>query len=65
VADLLRQKGGELVSLLTYYRVPGENRGEVYFRVKGLSAEAVAAIQTELASRFEIIYVIPEVTEAK
>jgi acetoin utilization protein AcuB len=60
VADLLRQKGGELVSLLTYYRVPGENRGEVYFRVKGLSAKAVAAIQAELASRFEIIYVIPE-----
>jgi hypothetical protein len=48
------------VSLLTYYRVPGEKRGEVYFRVKGLSAEAVAAIQAELASRFEIIYVIPE-----
>ena len=42
------------------YRVPGEKRGEVYFRVKGLSAEAVAAIQAELASRFEIIYVIPE-----
>ena len=60
VADLLRQKGGELVSLLTYYRVPGENRGEVYFRVKGLSAKAVAAIQAELASRFEIIYIIPE-----
>ncbi len=27
VADLMRERGGRLVSLLTYYRTPEENRG--------------------------------------
>ena len=60
VADLMRARGGRLVSLMTYYRSPEENRRDVYLRVKGLSPEAVAAVQAELAARFEIIYVIQD-----
>ncbi len=58
VADLMRAQGGRLVSLLTYYRSPEENRREVYIRVKNLAPAAVAAIKAELATRFEVIYVI-------
>jgi acetoin utilization protein AcuB len=65
VADMLRAKGGRLVSLLTYYRTPEENQRDVYIRVKDLSPEAVAEIQTEMAARFEIIYVIQEGTGAQ
>ena len=57
VADLLRGRGGRLVSLLTYYRSPEENVREDYIRVKNLSPEAVDAAKAELASRFEILYV--------
>ena len=60
VADLMRAKGGRLVSLLTYYRSPEENVRDVYIRVKNLSPEAVAAVKAELAARFEVIYVIQE-----
>ncbi len=60
VADLMRAKGGRLLSLLSYYLSPEENRREVYVRVKNLSPEAVAAIQAELAARFEVLYVIKE-----
>jgi acetoin utilization protein AcuB len=60
VVDMMWAREGRLVSLLTYYRSPGETRREVYIRVKGLSPEAVAAIRAELAGRFEIIYVIGE-----
>jgi hypothetical protein len=60
VADLMRARGGRLLSLLSYYRSPEENLREVYVRVKNLSPEAVAAIQAELAARFEILYVTRE-----
>ncbi|MGA8572514.1 MAG: CBS and ACT domain-containing protein [Desulfobaccales bacterium] len=60
VADLMRAKGGRLISLLSCYLSPEENRREVYVRVKNLSPEAVAAIQTELTARFEVLYVIRE-----
>ncbi|MGD0216295.1 MAG: CBS and ACT domain-containing protein [Desulfobaccales bacterium] len=60
VADLMRAKGGRLLSLLSCYLSPEENLREVYVRVKNLSPEAVAAIQAELAARFEVLYVIQE-----
>jgi hypothetical protein len=56
----MRARGGRLLSLLSYYRSPEENLREVYVRVKNLSPEAVAAIQAELAARFEILYVTRE-----
>jgi acetoin utilization protein AcuB len=60
VADLLRGKGGRMVSLLTYYRDPDENLRDVYIRVKNLSPEDVVKAKAELGARFEILYVIQE-----
>jgi acetoin utilization protein AcuB len=60
VADLLRAKGGRMVSLLTTYPSPEENLRDVFIRVKNLSPAAVAAARTELASRFQLLYVIEE-----
>jgi len=57
MADLLRARGGRMVSLLTYYRSPEENVREVYIRVKNLSPEGVEAARAELAARFEVLYV--------
>jgi acetoin utilization protein AcuB len=60
VADLLRAKGGRMVSLLTTYPAPEQNLRDVYIRVKNLPPEAVAAAKAELGSRFQLLYVIEE-----
>jgi acetoin utilization protein AcuB len=60
VADLMRAKGGRLVSLLTTYPAPEQKLRDVYIRVKDLTPEAVAAIEKELAARFQLLYVIQE-----
>jgi acetoin utilization protein AcuB len=60
VVDLLRARGARFVSLLSSYTAAQEGFRDVYIRVKNLSPEAVAAAQQELASRFQVLYVIPE-----
>jgi acetoin utilization protein AcuB len=60
VADVLRGRGGRMVSLLTYYRSPEENVREVYIRVKNLSPEAVETAKADLGARFELLYVKTE-----
>ena len=60
VADSLRARGGRMVSLLTTYPIPEGNLRDVYIRVKNLSPEAVEAARAELASRFQLLYVIQE-----
>jgi acetoin utilization protein AcuB len=60
VADSLRARGGRMVSLLTTYPSPESNLRDVYLRVKNLSPEAVEAARAELASRFQLLYVIQE-----
>jgi len=57
VADLLRAKGGRMVSLLTAYKEPSEKIREVYVRVKNLSPEAIEAAKGELAAKYELHYV--------
>src|SRR4030042_973036 len=47
VADLLRAKGGRMVSLLTTYPAPEQNLRDVYIRVKNLSPAAVEAAKAE------------------
>jgi acetoin utilization protein AcuB len=59
-ADLLRAKGGRMVSLLTAYPSPESNQREVYIRVKNLSVEAVEAVRADLAARYKLLYVIQE-----
>ncbi len=58
VVDLLRARGARFVSLLSSYATSQEGYRDVYIRVKNLAPEAVAAAQAELASRFEVLYVI-------
>jgi acetoin utilization protein AcuB len=58
VVDLLRARGARFVSLLSSYATSQEGYRDVYIRVKNLAPEAVAAAQAELASRFQVLYVI-------
>jgi acetoin utilization protein AcuB len=60
VVDLLRARGARFVSLLSSYATSQEGYRDVYIRVKNLSPEAVAAAQEELASRYQVLYVIQE-----
>lgn len=60
VVDLLRSRGARFVSLLSSYAKAQEGFRDVYIRVKELSPEAVAAAQAELASRYEVRYIISE-----
>ena len=60
VVDLLRDRGARFVSLLSSCTTSREGYRDVYIRVKNLSPEAVAAAKEELASRFEVRYVIQE-----
>lgn len=60
VVDLLRARGARFVSLLSSYATSKEGFRDVYLRVKDLTPEGVAAAKDELASRFEVLYVIQE-----
>jgi acetoin utilization protein AcuB len=60
VVDLLRARGARFVSLLSSYATTQTGFRDVYIRVKDLSPEAVTAAKEELASRYELLYVIPE-----
>ena len=58
VVDLLRARGARFVSLLSSYATSQEGYRDVYIRVKNLPPEALGAAKEELASRFELLYVI-------
>lgn len=60
VVDLLRSRGARFVSLLSSYATAREGFRDVYLRVKNLPPEAIEAAKEELASRYELLYVIPE-----
>jgi acetoin utilization protein AcuB len=60
VVDLLRARGARFVSLLSSYATSQEGYRDVYIRIKNLAPEGVAAAQKELASHFEVLYVIQE-----
>jgi acetoin utilization protein AcuB len=59
VVDLLRARGARFVSLLSSYATVREGFRDVYIRVKNLSPEAVEDARTELAGRYDLLYVIP------
>jgi acetoin utilization protein AcuB len=58
VVDLLRARGARFVSLLSSYATSQEGYRDVYIRVKNLAPKGVAETQAELASHFEVLYVI-------
>jgi acetoin utilization protein AcuB len=60
VVDLLRARGARFVSLLSSYATTSDGFRDVYIRVKNLPPEAVAPAKKELASKYELLYVIGE-----
>ena len=58
VVDLLRARGARFVSLLSSYATSQEGYRDVYIRVKNLAPKGVAETQAELASHFQVLYVI-------
>lgn len=58
--DLLRNRGARFVSLMTSFTTAQEGYRDVYIRVKNLPPETVPTVRDELASRFQVLYVIPE-----
>jgi acetoin utilization protein AcuB len=60
VVDLLRARNARFVSLLSSSATSQEGYRDVYIRVKNLSPEAVVAAKEELASRFEVLYLIED-----
>ncbi|MBI4642581.1 MAG: CBS domain-containing protein [Deltaproteobacteria bacterium] len=60
VVDLLRDKGARFVSLLSSYATTREGFRDVYIRVKNLTPDAAQAAKAELASRYEVLYMIQE-----
>ena len=57
VADLMRARGGRMVSLLTSYETGQEGFRDVFIRVRNLSADAIKALEEELRGLYEILYV--------
>jgi hypothetical protein len=49
-----------MVSLLTTYPSPDQNLRDVYIRVKNLAPADIQAARKELASRFQVLYVVEE-----
>jgi acetoin utilization protein AcuB len=60
VVDLLRARGARFVSLLSSYATSQEGYRDVYIRVKSLPPEEMGPAKEELASRFDLLYVIEE-----
>lgn len=58
VVDLLRARGARFVSLLTSFASTREGFRDIYIRVKNLAPDAVKAAREELASRYEVLYVV-------
>ena len=60
VMDLLRARGARFVSMMSSYTTARAGFRDVYIRVKNMSPEEVAAAKEELASLYEVLYVVPE-----
>jgi acetoin utilization protein AcuB len=58
VVDLLRARGARFISLLSSYATSQEGFRDVYIRVRDLSPDDVVAAREELASRYELLYII-------
>ena len=58
VADVIRNHGGRMVSILTTYDMVDEGTRNVHIRVADLSSERFAALRDELESEFTVLYVV-------
>ena len=64
VADVIRNAGGGMTSILSSYDNAPEGHRNVFFRVRGLSDEGVDKLVAELKEKFNYLYHVNEDTAA-
>ncbi len=58
VADVIREHGGRLASILTSYGPAEERFRRVYIRIRDLPAKELQALEKGLRNKFELLYVV-------
>ena len=58
VADVIREHGGRLASILTSYSPAEEHFRRVYVRIRDLPAKELQALEKVLRGKFELLYVV-------
>lgn len=58
VADVIRQAGARMVSILTSYENAREGFRRVYIRVKGLDDPGLTELRRRLENKFRVLYVM-------
>jgi len=60
VADVIREHGGRLASILTSYSLAEEHFRRVYIRIRDLPAQQLQALETALRNKFELLYMVTD-----
>jgi len=60
VADVIREHGGRLASILTSYSLGEEHFRRVYIRIRDLSAQQLQALEDALRNKFELLYMVTD-----
>jgi acetoin utilization protein AcuB len=60
VADVVRQQGARLASILTSYNPADEHFRRVYIRISDLPAPELEALEKALRARFELLYMVDD-----
>lgn len=60
VADVIREHGGRLASILTSYSSAGAHFRHVYIRIRDLPAPQLQALETALRNKFELLYMVTD-----
>ena len=60
VADMIREHGGQMVSILTSYDKGEENCRNVYIRIKKLPEDKIKSLTQELDKNFILLYLVKD-----
>jgi len=60
VADMIREHGGQMVSILTSYDKGEENCRNVYIRIKELPEDKIKSLTQELDKNFILLYLVKD-----
>jgi acetoin utilization protein AcuB len=60
VADMIREHGGQMVSILTSYDKGEENCRNVYIRIKELPEDRIKSLTQELDKNFILLYMVKD-----
>ena len=60
VADIIREHGGQIVSILTSYDRCEENCRRVYFRIKEILDDKLKTLTEELDKNFILLYMVKD-----